>query len=273
MDEMASEEVIVLCEGRYKIIGPLRTGGMSTVYLGEDLKQKSICVIKELRDYYSDEEEKNDAVHMFEVESYMLVSLRHAGIPLVNNYFIEEGNYYLVMEYIDGINLDELFEDSIGTGLPESEVISWGIQICDILDYLHSLNPPIIHRDIKPDNFIKRIDGKIMIIDFGIASLYDTGVDCPIAGTPGYISYEAYEGKLDCRSDIYSLGVTLYQFLTGSDPTKGIPFEFEPLCKVNPSLSLWLEKVIHKALSKDIDKRYSSANEFRKDLLRKGNNL
>lgn len=256
-----------LCEGRYKIITPLREGGMSTIYLSEDFKEKTICIVKELRDYFSNDSEKDDAIYMFEVESYMLVTLKHPGIPLINNYFPEKGNYYLVMEYIDGINLEELFTDSRGRGLPEREVISWGIQICYILEYLHSHNPPIIHRDIKPDNFIKRIsDGRLMIIDFGIATLYDPDYFYPLVGTPGYISYEQYEGKLHMRSDIYSLGVTLHQLLTGKDPTEGIPFEFEPLCEINPVLSPGLEKVIEKALERDMDKRYSSAEEFRKAL-------
>ncbi|HPZ09202.1 MAG TPA: serine/threonine-protein kinase, partial [Candidatus Eremiobacteraeota bacterium] len=245
-------------------------GGMSAIYLGEDINSPdSVCVVKEMCDYFLSPDEKSEAIYMFEVEAFMLLSLRHPGIPSIRDYFIEEDNCYLVMEYIEGVNLGDLLHEHPEKKLPEKDVLTWGIQMCDILEYLHSCVPPIIHRDIKPYNFIKRnSDDKIIIIDFGIASLFDSGQTNNLVGTPGYVAPEQFECRIHTRSDIFSLGATLHHLLTGRDPSEGIPFEFKPVRAIRPDLSEDIEKIIQRALEKDMNKRFNCAKEM-KEALRK----
>jgi len=266
--ETVTPEIDYLCEKRYKILKILRLGGMSTIYQAEDLEEKGICVVKEMSDYYNSPAQKIDAIYRFEAEAYMMVSLNHPGIPGVKNYFVENDKYYLVMEYIKGINLGEMFYIAGSECILEEEVILWGIDICNTLEYLHSQNPPIIHRDINPFNFIKRDgDEKIILIDFGISTpLFEIDSHEVLIGTPGYIAPEQYEGKIDIRSDIYSLGVTLHQLLTGYDPSSGLPFEFPPLRLFRPEISEWMEILIDKALQIDMEERFSDAGEFREAL-------
>ncbi len=266
--EEANDEEIYLHEKNYKIIYPLRQGGMANLYLGEEVNNKSKCVIKEMYSSVMSPEEKISFISMFEVEAFMLISLNHPAIPSIKDFFIEDDNYYIIMEYIEGINLSDLLYTSYKGGFSEEEVISIGIEICDILECLHSNIPPVIHRDINPGNFIKRDrDNKIILLDFGIATIFEHGHAETLIGTPGYIAPELYEGHIDIRSDIFSLGVTLYELLTCIDPCERIPFEFELLRSVKPCISEKMEEIIQKSLNKDIDKRFNSVTEMKEELL------
>lgn len=269
LPEMSSDEEKYFYHKRYKIKKPLKTGGMSTIYLANDLTFDDLpCVIKEMSDVFKDAQEKEYAVQKFREEALILARLRHPNIPVVSNHFIENGKYYIIMDYIEGINLEDLLMGSIIKGLAEEDVIDWGIQICEILEYLHSRKPPIIHRDIKPSNFIKReVDGQIILIDFGIAKIFEPKKVGTLIGTPGYIAPEQYAGQVDIRTDIFALGVTIHQLLTGKDPGQGMPFDFPPVTTMRPDVSEGMEKILDKALQRDPDKRFNSAGEFRNALI------
>ena len=269
VSEIPEGDTKYLYHKRYKVIKPLRIGGMSTIYLAEDLNFDGlVCVIKEMSDVFKDPEEREYAIQKFKEEAFILAKLRHPNIPVVSNHFIEEGKYNIVMDYIDGINLEDLLMDSVVKGLAEEDVISWSIQICEILEYLHAQVPPIIHRDIKPSNFIKREDGKIIIIDFGIAKIFEPKKMGTLIGTPGYISPEQYAGQIDIRSDIFALGATIHQLLTGKDPGQGVPFDFPPVCSMRPDVSKGIEEIINKSLQQEMDKRYRNTTEMKQALLR-----
>ncbi len=269
ISEVPEGDTKYLYHKRYKVIKPLRIGGMSTIYLAEDLNFDGlVCVIKEMSDVFKDPEEREYAIQKFKEEAFILAKLRHPNIPVVSNHFIEEGKYNIVMDYIDGINLEDLLMDSVVKGLAEEDVIEWAIQICEILEYLHAQTPPIIHRDIKPSNFIKREDGKIIIIDFGIARIFEPKKMGTLIGTPGYISPEQYAGQIDIRSDIFALGATIHQLLTGKDPGQGVPFDFPPVCSMRPDVSKGIEEIVNKSLQQEMDKRYRSTTEMKQALMR-----
>ena len=268
-EEIKEEDVKFLYYDRYKVIKPLRTGGMSTIYLAEDVTFDGlIYVIKEMSDVFTDDEEREYAIKKFKEEAYIQAKLRHPNIPVVNNHFLENNKYYIVMDYVEGINLEDLLQDSPVKGLSEKDVGDWAIQICEILEYLHSEDPPIIHRDIKPSNFIKREpDGRIMIIDFGIAKIFETQETVTLTGTPGYIAPELYRGQTDTRADIYALGATMHQLLTGRDPSLAAPFAFPTITSIRPDVSKIMEKIIEKCLEKELEDRYSSATALKNDLI------
>ena len=268
-EEVAEGDVKFLYHSRYKIIKPLRIGGMSTIYLAEDVNFDGlIYVVKEMSDVFKDDEERDYAIQKFKEEAFILAKLRHPNIPVVSNHFLENGKYYIVMDYIEGINLEDLLMDSVVKGLAEDDVLDWGIQICEILEYLHAETPPIIHRDIKPSNFIKREpDGRIIIIDFGIARIFEPKKMGTLIGTPGYISPEQYAGQIDIRSDIFALGATMHQLLTGKDPAQGVPFDFPPITSMRPDVSKKMEEIIEKCLQQEMDNRYANSTELKDALL------
>ncbi len=165
-----------LYHDRYRILDIIGSGGMATLYLAEDLNLAGTrCVIKAMTDEFKTSEERDYAVNKFKEEAVLLARLRHNSLPVVQNHFLEEGRYYLVMDYVEGETLEDilnstLIEDCL---LSEELVIDWVIQVCDILDYLHSYEPMIIHRDIKPANLMENKKGKIMLLDFGIAHIFE----------------------------------------------------------------------------------------------------
>ncbi len=268
-EEVAEGDVRYLYYNRYRIIKPLRIGGMSTIYLAEDVNFDGlIYVVKEMSDVFKDEEEREYAIQKFKEEAFILAKLRHPNIPVVSNHFVENGKYYIVMDYIEGINLEDLLMDSVVKGLAEEDVVDWAVQICEILEYLHIQIPPIIHRDIKPSNFIKREpDGRIMIIDFGIARIFEPKKMGTLIGTPGYISPEQYAGQIDIRSDIFALGATMHQLLTGKDPAQGVPFDFPPLTSMRPDVSKKFEEIIEKCLQQEMDNRFATSTDLKNALI------
>ena len=259
-----------LLAGRYRIISPLTEGGTGSVHLGYDIRLNKVCAIKELfkrRLEGMSKIEYEASINLFKKEVELLANLRHPNIPCVTDYFIENERYYLVMDYIDGKDL-ELTLDEEGV-VSEKQVIEWAIQICRILEYLHSQLPPIIHGDIKPANLIiRKTDGAIILVDFGSASAATSKKNLETSyGTEGYASPEQYLGKLDARCDIYSLGVTLYELLTGNLPEN--PFEFAPLCETRPDLSISeeIDSIVIKAVNFKPELRYDSAKQLKQDLL------
>ncbi len=254
---------------RYVIIKLLGGGGMGTIYLVEDTRLfRQKLALKELLDWFTDPDERQQAIQQFEREAQLLASLRHRNFPLITDYFSAFGRHYLVMEFIEGQTLAEVLESSPGF-LAVDIVIGWIKQLCDVLDYLHSCQPPIIFRDLKPLNIMLTNDGTIKLIDFGIARAFTPGkqADTAALGTPGYAPPEQYgKGQTDARSDIYALGMTMHHLLTKYDPTSGPAFALPSARSLNPQVPKHLEAVIEKAIRLVPEDRFQTAREFQEAL-------
>lgn len=261
-----------ILEERYQIESILGIGGMSVVYKGRDLRFKGVyrtCAIKEMTDRSPNSQTRGITFKNFEREASLLATLNHPSIPKIYDYFMAGGRIYLVLEFIEGQNLEDLLEAS-PEPLAEEQVVRWAIQICDVLSYLHNRKPePIIFRDMKPSNVMVTPDGRIVLIDFGIARLFEADQKGTMIGTEGYSPPEQYRGVAEPRGDIYALGATMHHLLTKSDPRLETPFTFHerPPSSLNPRVSAQLEGVIMKALEYDVRQRWASAAEMRTALL------
>ncbi|MEQ8171031.1 MAG: SUMF1/EgtB/PvdO family nonheme iron enzyme [Candidatus Eremiobacterota bacterium] len=249
---------------RYEVINLIKSGGMGAVYKVRDHRMLELCAIKELIATFSTEEQQEYSLKRFNEEGKMLANLNHANLPRVTDLFIERGRYYLVMDFIDGKDLDTILKER--KKLSTEETLTYTLQILDVLDYLHTQNPPIIYRDLKPANIMIRTrDQRAMLIDFGIARTVEEEGKKTKIGTPQYSPLEQFKGMVEPRSDIYSLGATMHHLITGIMPAP-MAFQFDPVTKFIPELSKELEKIIEKAVQTDIDARYSSAREMMGDV-------
>lgn len=259
--------------GRYAIEGVLGTGGMGAVYLARDLHFPSVIkqvAVKEVINRVSDQETRELLQVNFEREANLLASLNHPSIPRIYDFFSEGINSYLVMEYILGKDLARVIHDT-PEFLPEIQIIQWGIEMCEVLSYLHHHQPePIIFRDIKPSNIIINLENRVVLIDFGIARGFQTGLKGTVMGTEGYAPPEQYRGEASPRGDIYALGATLHHALTRIDPQREPPFTFNErrIRVVNPSASVDIETAIHRAVEYSPEKRFQSVEVFRDELER-----
>jgi len=253
--------------GRYRIERFLAGGGMGLVYLAHDqrLSDRS-CAVKEIFDRFTDPEERRRAIEYFHREADTLSQLKHPAIPAIFDRFGEGNCHYLVMDYVRGINLEDELKNQ-GGNLPESQVVETARQLCDVLTYLHSFHPPIVYRDMKPGNVILTPEGRVVLIDFGIARIFTPQGKATLIGTPGFAPPEQYTGEVDERSDIYGLAATLHYVLTGRDPEKHPPFSFPPVHSLKPQASAFLARAIDRALSYDVEQRPSSAAAFKEMLL------
>ena len=155
---------------RYKVLSLIKSGGMGSVYKAKDIRLKRICAVKEMLGRHNNPEEEKYAVKRFEEEAYILANLTHSNLPTIIDYFVENGRYYIVMDFVSGIDLEEVLKIEGDPGLAEEKVVKYSIQVLDVLEYLHNQNPPIIYRDIKPSNImIRESDNRAILIDFGIA--------------------------------------------------------------------------------------------------------
>ena len=259
-----------LLSNRYVILRRVGKGGMGAVYQASDTRLSSkVWAIKEMSDAaLPDPVERQQAREAFQREAQMLALLDHPNLPKVNDFFIESGKLYLVMDYIDGQTLEDLLDQSASL-LPEAQVLQWAEQLCEVLDYLHRCTPPIIFRDLKPGNIMLDRSGRIKLIDFGVARLFKTGQarDTANFGTAGYAPPEQYgKGQTDARSDVYALGVTLHQLLTRYDPAL-TPFNLPPARNVNPAVSPHVEQAILKATQAAQTNRFQRTTEFKAALL------
>ncbi len=256
---------------RYRIKKKLGEGGMSTVYLASDerLKGKE-WAIKEMRQTGQQNEEMTV---QFRQEAEMLSKLNHPSLPKIIDYFSEGNKNYLVMEYIEGEVLESFIEKRTDF-IAEEDIKKIAIELCGVMEYLHSQNPPVIYRDLKPANIIITGEGTIKLIDFGIARVFVPGKekDTIVIGTPGFAAPEQYGRKqTDEKSDIYSLGATLYNIATKRDPGLS-PFSFAIPSSINPGLSPSMDTVILKALHLSPGQRFKNIKEmkeaiFGKDIL------
>lgn len=244
---------------RYHITRIIKQGGQGAVYEGMD-QDGRIYAIKEMLDYFTDPKERAEAISRFNAEADLLQKLTHPRIPRVYSHFTDEGRHYLTMDFVQGEDLEQIVERS--GALPESQVLTWADQICDVLDYLHSKG--LIYRDMKPSNvMIDAQDGNIKLIDFGIAKLLKPTERGTQIGTPGYAPPEQYQGLATTASDIYALGATLHHLLTGRDPTDHPPFSFPPARNVNVNVSRRTSDALEQALKMKPAERLGSVAEFR----------
>ena len=256
-----------LLHNRYLVLRLLGQGGMGAVYLAQDHNAfNRRCVIKEMLPYYSNPAEKLKAEKDFEREARVLATLRFDGAPQIYEYFIEAGKYYLVMEFVEGENLEDR-ATRLGGRLPVDEAIEYGLQLANTLVYLAKQTPPVIHRDIKPANIILDQDQrKVKLVDFGLAKESATSsmtgtLSAPL-GTPGYAPMEQYTNQVDVRTDVYALGATLHHLLTGRDPRSENSFEFPLLSQYLPGIRPELEQIIARMLAMKMVDR-PSAGEVR----------
>ncbi|MGD2142934.1 MAG: serine/threonine-protein kinase [Anaerolineae bacterium] len=250
-------------------------GGMSAVYRAQDLrfsKVTRVCAVKEMINSAGDPEMRAMIVRNFERETNILATLNHPGIVQVYDCFTEGRRSYLVLEYVRGKNLESVLAETSGF-LPEAKVVSWAIEVCDVLSYLHSQAPrPIVFRDVKPSNIMLDEYGRVKLIDFGIARMFQSGKKGTMIGTEGYSPPEQYQGIADPRVDIYALGATMHHLLSKADPRLEPPFSFHkrPIHNTNPGVSRQLVEVVNRALEYDADDRYGSAEEMQRALMTVG---
>src|ERR1700723_303389 len=256
-----------LLAGRYLVEKMLGGGGMGVVYLARDQRLANRpCAIKEMVDHFIDPQQRLEANDYFAREADTLAQLKHPAIPAISDRFDDQNRHYLVMEYVEGRNLEEEFAVR-GGPLPEGLVIDIARQLCDVLAYLHDLTPPVIYRDMKPSNVMLTEKGRVVLVDFGIARLFKAARKGTMIGTLGFAPPEQYQGIADPRSDIYSLGATLHYIVTGRDPEKFPPFSFPPVRELRPDVSSNLAGSIDRALAYEMDGRPPRVQDFRDMML------
>lgn len=263
-------------QNRYSIQRVLGVGGMGSVYQARDLRfpnATKYVAVKEIINI-ADPSMREMVIKIFEREANTLASLDHPAIPKIYDYFNQGDRSFLVMEYIDGKDLETYLNDTPGL-LGEENVVEWAIELCDVLSYLHNHKnkdnqpEPIIFRDLKPSNLMLDQHGSIRLIDFGIARNYQAGQKGTMIGTEGYSPPEQYRGESSPAGDIYALAATLHHLLTKQDPRIEPPFSFSerPIRKANPGVSMELEAIINTALNYNPADRFPSAQAMKDALV------
>lgn len=251
----------MLLDNLYRITRVIKEGGMGVVYKAIDAVGVEYAV-KEMRDNFATSAEREDGIKRFVDEAELLSRMNHPAIPTVYRSFIDEGRYYLSMEFIHGEDLEDMLERE--KRFPEETVLRWAEQLCDVLEYMHDNG--LIYRDMKPSNVMIDRDGNIKLVDFGIAKLLQPGQRQTMVGTPGYAPPEQYQGLATVQSDIYALGATLHHLLTGRDPREHPPFSFPFATDLRPEISEQTARAIDKALQMEVADRYRSVDAFRRAL-------
>jgi serine/threonine protein kinase len=257
---------------RYHIQEVIGVGGMGSVYRARDMHFPNVTklvAVKEMLNIAPDPNTRMTVIHNFEREANILATLNHPSIPRIYDYFSEEDRSYLVLEFIHGKDLEAIINDT-GGFLPEERVLAWGIQLCEVLDFLHNHKPdPIVFRDMKPSNIMVNSSGDVVLVDFGIARTFQTGQKGTMIGTEGYSPPEQYRGEASPLADIYALGATLHHALTRRDPRLEPPFSYaeRPIRRINSRVSLEVEAVINNALQYNPGERFSSALEMKNALV------
>jgi len=259
----------VLGDGRYKIIKFLNRGGMEQLFLARDTKMKTDIVIKQLTPPRDEDENHYEYLKgKMREEARLLYRLNYRGLPRVMDFFPEHGSFFLTMQHINGEDLIGVLNRSPEGRIEIKQCIQWMDRLLDIISFLHGQDPPIIHRDIKPRNIMIDSNGELYLIDFGIACFMKEGRrDYTQIGTYEYASPEHFVGKIDKRSDIYSLGATIYHLLTGLSPSKRAhPGSFPPLKDYLPDAPDKLAKILDKMTAFSKEDRYSNCDEIRQEL-------
>jgi serine/threonine protein kinase len=265
-----------LLQNRYLVVRPIGKGGMGAVYLAKDQRLRSTVALKET--FFEDE----SMLKAFEREAALLANLRHPALPRVIDHFTEDQGQFLVMEFIPGEDLEAMLKDKGGAFSP-TEVLGWADQLLDALDYLHTQEPQIIHRDIKPQNMKLTARGQIILLDFGLAKgsageMSKVGGSASVMGyTPTYAPLEQIHSTgTDPRSDLYSLAATLYHLITGTTPPDalfrasavigGKPDPLRPAHEINPQVSPAVSAVLARAMALHSEQRPATSDEMRRAL-------
>lgn len=276
-------------DNKYLIREKIAQGGMGAIFKAEDPKGQIVAIKTACFDPVFCDDNRGSVRERLSIEMRVLHPLNHPYIPKIYGQFSFEDNEYLVMEYVEGRTLDEIAFDGRRDGrlLEELRVKGWAMQVLDALEYLHGQNPPIVHRDIKPNNLMLSSDGRVYLIDFGLMKQVRRGMTtAPMIqgiGTEEFSPPEQYvggEGLSDQRTDIYSLGATLYFLLTNKYPPKavdrmvpssiGVSLGIPSIRRVNPTVSRQTERVVKKAMEIDPDARFQKAKDMRNALCRYG---
>ena len=260
--------------GRYEIVRKIGGGGMGAVYLASDNNLGGVLrAVKEMVQAHIEEEQQEKAINDFKRESMILSTLDHPSIPTIYDYFFDagEGRFYLVMKYISGGDLASKLRTAPEGKIDELTVTEWAIQITDVLNYLHNQPTTIVYRDLKPSNImLDGNSGRVMLIDFGIArnisQREEKGVTA--VGTMGYAPPELFSGNVEPRSDIYSLGSTIFHLLTGADPQSNplLIFDFQKNPRprqINSRLSDQMERILMRSVEYNAEARFGSAAEMK----------
>ena len=259
-----------LLKQRYRVISQIGKGGFGAVYKAEDIELGNrIVAVKEMSQRGLSPQELIEATEAFKREALLLANLMHPNLPRIYEHFSEAGHWYLVMDFIEGETL-EAYLGRKGGRLPVEEVLDIGMQLCTVLDYLHTRQPPVIFRDLKPSNIIRTSTRHLYLIDFGIARHFKMGQakDTIAFGSPGYAAPEQYgKAQTTPRSDIYSLGAALHQMLSSDDPSEK-PFRFAPLQRSGLTIPIRLERLVMQMVEMDEDKRPSSIAGIKEELQR-----
>ncbi len=239
--------------GTYRILDILGKGGNGTVYLARHERSGRLWAVKEIA------KEKNYLI----MEAELLKKLRHPGLPAVGDILEQNGMLYLVMDYIEGKSLKKLLEEE--SRFSQEQVAAWGLELCRVLEYLHSRTPAVIYRDLKPSNVMRREDGSLVLVDFGTAreQKEEAEGDTVWLGTRGYAAPEQYggHGQTGPETDVYGLGAVLYHLLTGRSPADP-PYGFVPVRILRPELSGGLEKILKCCTRDNPEERYHSCREL-----------
>lgn len=251
---------VTLLNSRYEILREVGQGGYSVVYVAKDVRRKNKRVaIKQINLRSLSPRQMIEATDTFNREVMLLSKFKHASLPRIYEHFTDADHWYLVMEYIEGETLEEYLQKTRNGALPVKEALALGIQLCQVLAVLHRQEPPIIFRDVKPSNIMRTPRGRLYLIDFGIARHFTPGKnkDTQPLGSPGYAAPEQYgKAQTTAQSDIYSLGATLSELLTGHDP-----LDASPVATSGQPVPPGLHQLLDSMLEHDASKRPKSMKE------------
>ncbi len=244
---------------------------MGAVYLARDSRFSvtKYVAIKEIVAQVNDATLQKILVNNFEREANLLATVSHASIPKIHDFFTLNNRSYVVMEHIRGRNLEAVLSATEGL-IPVQQVVIWGIELSDVLYYLHTRKPePVVFRDMKPSNIMVTPENHIVLVDFGIAKEFQAGQKGTMIGTEGYSPPEQYRGESSPQVDIYALGATLHHLLTGIDPRDEAPFTFgeRPIRQLNPDVSIELEVIVETALQYNAAERFLDADAMKNALI------
>ncbi|OLB59563.1 MAG: hypothetical protein AUH94_09550 [Ktedonobacter sp. 13_2_20CM_2_54_8] len=259
-----------LLHSRYSIVGQIGIGGFGAVYQAKDtLFSHRLVAIKEMNQDGLSSQELAEATAAFEHEALLLTGLTHPNLPRIHDHFSEQGRSYVVMDFIAGDTLED-YLGKYSQLLPVEMVLEIGIQLCTVLDYLHTHQPPIIFRDLKPANIMRTADNHVYLIDFGIARHFKPGKakDTIPLGSKGYAAPEQYgKAQTTSQSDIYGLGATLHQLLTGDDPSLAL-FHFKPVPSSGSPIFAQLNVLLEQMVEMEMSKRPASMAMVKQELQR-----
>ena len=250
-------------DGKYSVINRISQGVFYSTYLVRSVGTNKIWLLKAC-----DKTNKKYNAYIRDAllqEAHMMMKLHHPAIPQIIDIVEDDNSIFIVREYVEGETLELLYKNY--GAQPAYTVIEWGKQLCDVLRYLHNLTPPYLYRDMKPGNIILTPDGTLKLIDFGTVIPYnpEKNGDDQTIGTTGYAPPEQYEGHTTPQSDIFGLGMTLHQLVTGVDPKISL-WSAKPICQINASLPKGLEYIISKCTQHNLEDRYQNCDELMNDL-------